>query len=214
MSPLGTLRRALCVVGGLAVPQGATGCNTHDCDSQTVCIDGRGLMKAVDNTDDCKADTGGTPIAGDAGPPYNLQISTNLSASGYEVVWETTSINGPWLDFPGQRTYVIQYPPGLWGHLPTSIEVYVSYDNPPNAMNVESDGGAEAATSADADAEALPHMNFTTASGALAEIENTTPTQLSLLNATCTETFMRMVVRAQVAGPSDASSDGPVPDEQ
>jgi hypothetical protein len=109
---------------------------------------------------------------------------------------------------------VIQYPAGLWGHLPTSIEVYVSYDNPPNAMNVESDGGAEAATSADADAEALPHMNFTTASGALAEIENTTPTQLSLLNATCTETFMRMVVRAQVAGPSDASSDGPVPDEQ
>lgn len=165
------------------------GCNTHQCDSQMVCIDSLGLMKTVNQAEACTPSAGGTPILGDAGP-YNLHVSTNLSASGYELVWETTPLVGPWLDFPGMRTYIIQFPSGLSGHLPTSVDVYVSSDNP------------------DADALDASHANYTTASGSLAEFTNTTETQLSVLNATCARYSMRMVVRAQVNA-LDAGADAP-----
>jgi hypothetical protein len=138
------------------------GCSTHQCDNEIVCIDSLGFMKTVNQADACTTSAGGTPITGDAGP-YNLQVSTNLSASGYEVVWETTPFVGPWLDFPGMRTYIIQFP--------------------------------------------SPHMNFTTASGSLAELMNTTATQLSVLNATCAAYSMRMVVRAQVIAPDAGAAD-------
>jgi hypothetical protein len=164
------------------------GCSTHQCDNEIVCIDSLGFMKTVNQADACTTSAGGTPITGDAGP-YNLQVSTNLSASGYEVVWETTPFVGPWLDFPGMRTYIIQFPSGLSGHLPTSVDVYVSSDNP------------------DANALEAPHMNFTTASGSLAELMNTTATQLSVLNATCAAYSMRMVVRAQVIAPDAGAAD-------
>ena len=188
MRPLGTLAWPPWVAGVLSVLQGATGCNTHQCDSDLVCIDGLGFMRTVSDAGACSPDAGGTPITGDAGA-YNLQVSTNSSASGYELVWETTPIVGPWLDFPGQRTYVIQYPPGLLGHLPTTVETYVSYDNPDSSVDA-------------------PHMNVTMASGSLAELMNTTDTQLSVLNATCQPFSMRMVVRAQV-GSADAGPDAP-----
>ena len=178
---------AAAILAGLA---GGVGCNTHQCDSDMVCVDSLGLMSKVNQADACAPNSGGTPITGDAGP-YNLHVSTNLSASGYELVWETTPIVGPWLDFPGQRTYVIQFPPGLSGHLPTSVDVYVSSDNPSPAAD-NGDAGA------DGNALEAPHLNYTTASGSLAEFTDTTATQLSVLNATCAAYSMRMVVRAQV----------------
>jgi hypothetical protein len=156
------------------------------------------MKTGLSRAEDCPK-AGGTPITGDAGP-YNLHVSTNLSATGYEVVWETTPIVGPWLEVPGQRTYVIQYPPGLSGHLPTSVEVYVPNDNPAGS---DADDGAGSAD--------LPHMNFTTASGSLAELMNTTTTQLSVMNATCAPYSMRLVVRAQVtasdAEPAESGAD-------
>jgi hypothetical protein len=200
MRPLGTLALSIWSIGAPSIVWGAaTGCNTHQCDADISCIDGQGLMKMVSDAAACGPNGGGTPITGSSGP-YNLQVSTNLSATGYELVWETTPIVGPWLDFPGQRTYVVQYPPGLSGHLPTSVEVYVSSDNPDNP-----DGGN---ASADATAAAASHANYTTASGSLAEFTNTTATQLSVLNATCAGYSMRMVVRAQVTA-FDAGPDAP-----
>jgi hypothetical protein len=180
---------AIGAIGAAAILAGGAGCNTHQCDSDMVCIDSLGFMSKVNQAEACAPNSGGTPITGDAGP-YNLHVSTNLSASGYELVWETSSIVGPWLDFPGQRTYVIQFPPGLSGHLPTSVDVYVSSDNPSPRDNGDA--------CADGNALECPHLNYTTASGSLAEFTNTTATQLSVWNATCALYSMRMVVRAQV----------------
>jgi hypothetical protein len=127
---------------------------------------------------------------------------------------------------------VIQYPPPLAGHLPTSIEVYVSQDNPPKVTPAPTDAGTDAdaadadaadadaadadaadADAADADAGTAtvqsPHGNFTIASGSLAEIMNATDTQLSVLNATCAPYSMRMVIRAQVTALGAGAADAP-----
>jgi hypothetical protein len=136
---------------------------------------------------DCTAGARGDAAA----PGYSLDVVQ----SGEELVWSTSPLTGPWLDFPGQRTYVIDLPAGLLGHPPTSIVAWVSSDNPSNA--------------------GVPHMNYTQASGLLAEFPNCSvqppsgdlcghmqlinaSTQLGILNASCADYSLRVEVRAQL----------------
>jgi hypothetical protein len=137
---------------------GAVGCTTHQCDPDIVCIDGNGNSTTVSDAGLCGPATGGTPVA-----HYNLAVQFN----GRAFTWTTTTLSGPWLDFPGNRTYVISLPQqliDLGATLSIPPKVYVSADNP---------------------SDAAPHMNLTVASGALAEFENVMSTQFSVLNATC-----------------------------
>jgi hypothetical protein len=137
---------------------GAVGCTTHQCDPVIVCIDGNGNSTTVSDAGLCGPATGGTPI-----PHYNLAAQFN----GRAFTWTTTTLSGPWLDFPGERTYVISLPQelvALGATLTTVPTAVVSADNP---------------------SDAAPHMNLTNASGALAEFGNVTSTQFSVLNATC-----------------------------
>ncbi len=161
--------------GGL---RAATGCTTHQCDSDMVCIDSTGSMKTISDASECTPIiTGGTKL-----PFYNLDVWNNAGA----LFWETSSLLGPWLDFPGQRTYIINLPPGLAGQRDLAVFPYVSSDN-----------------AADMEAGA-PHMNYTPASGQLTEFTNAgTSLQLSVVNATCVGYGLRLVVSAHATGSDD-----------
>lgn len=162
-----------------------SGCTTHQCDSDLVCIDSTGSMKTIINASDCTpVITGGTKL-----PFYNLSVGDFVSDNGDEqIVWDTSSFLGPWLDFPGQRTYIIQYPPGFAGHVPTGVWPWVSSDN---------DAGVD-----------VSHSNWTPASGQLFEVTNTESTQLTVLNATCVDYGLRIEFQADLpkASAGDASS--------
>jgi hypothetical protein len=76
---------ALGVAAALSVPAATTGCTTHQCDSDFVNID----------------QSTGTLI-GDV---------TVLDPQTGAAVWESSPIDGTWIDFPGQRTYFVALPP-------------------------------------------------------------------------------------------------------
>jgi hypothetical protein len=121
-------------LGALGAPIGALrasataglGCQTHACDASFVCIDTSGLMKFVSQASDCTPSTlGDMPI-----PGYN----TTVDVSGSTRTWTSSSTNGPWLNFPGNRTYIINLPAPIAGHsFLAPPAVWVSADNPGDA---------------------------------------------------------------------------------
>jgi hypothetical protein len=162
---------------------GAVGCTTHQCDPEIVCIDGNGNSTTVTDAGLCGSTTGGTPVA-----HYNLAVQLN----GRAFTWTTTTLSGPWLDFPGNRTYVISLPQEL-------IDLGATLSTVPTAL-----------VSADNPSDAAPHMNLTNASGSLAEFENVTSTQFSVLNATCAGYSLLIEVSGTLDGfgPDGFGADG------
>jgi hypothetical protein len=172
------------VLGGVEASFTA-GCQTHLCDLTFVCIDVTGLEKIVDNPSDCTPGVGGTlahPRPGWAPIPgggYNTIVHVN----GNTLTWTTSSVDGRWLDFPGNREYIINFPPPL-GTTPIL---------PPLPF-----------VSAEAPAEASD--NFIAGPAYLAEMSNTDQ-QLTVLNASCAEYSLLIEVQADLpaeAGASDA----------
>jgi hypothetical protein len=152
-----------------------------------VCIDSTGSMKTIRDASECTPIiTGGTKL-----PFYNLDVQD----FGGELVWTTSSLLGTWLDFPGQRTYVIQFPPGLAGHVPLALPL----------ASVSSDNTTDMAPDAS-------HLNATLGSGQLAEITNVSATQLSILNDTCVDygLFIRVDAIASPMGTATLPSDAAV----
>jgi hypothetical protein len=156
------------------------GCQTHECDPDFICIDGSG--SGVDCTAEGGVLAGQTPIAISG---YTTSVTTIATVGGgAELVWDTSSLDGPWLDYPANQTYIINFPPGLAGHLPTSVpQALVSADNP---------------------GDASPHQNFIDGPGYLVEFSNVTPYQMTVHNPTCAHYSLRLEVRADVS--SDAES--------
>jgi hypothetical protein len=122
----------------------------------------------------------------DTGP--NITVPTDMSSihvDGDQVVWESAPLAGPWGDFLGQRIYVFPFPMPFQ---PTDVVPTVSIDRDP----------AE---------------NFTVAAGQLAELSHLTTDGVTVLNATCQEYFLRVVVRGTLlpahgaAQASDSSID-------
>jgi hypothetical protein len=167
----------------LGVAAGSLGCQTHQCDPDFACIDGSGLMKFVSQASDCTPETqGDTPIAG-----YN----TTVSVSGGTVTWDTSPLSGPWLNYPGNRTYILNFPEALsqalaGGTSQANVSACISADNPGDA--------------------GVPHMNFICGAGYVAEFSNVTSNQLTVLNASCAGYSLRIEVQAQLA--SDAGTVG------
>jgi hypothetical protein len=155
----------------------AAGCQNHNCDPAFVCIDPNGLRTFVDQAADCTPTTqGDTPIPG---------YTTDVSVNGNVVTWATSAFDGPWLDYPGQRTYIINFPKGFAGYPLTSPpQVQIAIDNP--------DAGE-------------PHQ-FITGVAYLAEFSNDSPQQITVLNPSCAGYFLRVEFQAEI--PSDAGSDG------
>jgi hypothetical protein len=164
----------------MGAPATLVGCQTHDCDPEFICIDGSG------SGIDCTAEGGvvagqvATPIAG-----YTTSVtSIPTLGGGTELVWDTSSLDGPWLDYPGNQTYIINFPPGLAGHLPTA---------PPDPL-----------VSADNPGDASPHQNFIAGPAYLVEFTNVTPYQMTVHNPTCAHYSLRIEIRADVP-PDEAS---------
>jgi hypothetical protein len=74
------------VGGGIVVSSATMGCTTHQCDSDYVNL-----------------------YPADAAKIAHDEVQT--SSTGF-AVWESSPVNGPWLDFPGMRTYFFDLPNG------------------------------------------------------------------------------------------------------
>jgi hypothetical protein len=96
------------------------GCTTHQCDPSTVALPA----------------------------PGQCPLGTITRYQDGEILWQSSPSEGPWLDFRGQRTYVLTYPQPFAS--PPMITCYVSADvnNPPSG-SVEC-GGLLAQFSTDA----------------------------------------------------------------
>jgi hypothetical protein len=112
--------------------------------------------------------------------------NTNVDVNGNTLTWMTSSVTGPWLNFPGNRTYIINYPPPL-GATPTLLP--------------------QACVSAELPAEASD--NFICGAAYLAEFKIVTNQQLIVNNASCAQYSLLIEVQADLpeeAGVSDASA--------
>jgi len=119
-----------------------------------------------------QCDTGYIFIGEDAGTVYQT--------SATEIRWESAPFAGPWLEYPGNHTVVVKFPPALAAYRLVDVSAYVSLDPDPRS--------------------------FTGAFGQLAEFSDASTTGLSVLNATCQNYFLRLEVRAS---PSEADGGPP-----
>jgi hypothetical protein len=160
--PLGLVVAA--VAGGASSVPTVSGCTTHQCD--TTCVQ-----------------YGGTPaapcVAGATDDQGNALTVGDVFRDGDDYVWESSPMTGPWLDYPGERTYVFYWPPPMQGIVPYDIQAYV-------------------ATDADAQAGGVGWINAT---GGLAEMSQVNGVGVTILNATCAEYFVRVVARARATTP-------------
>ncbi len=100
--------------------------------------------------------------------------------------WESTPIDGPWLDFRAQRVYVFDLHDLGVDRLPEIVTPYVSAQKDPLH-----EGG-----------------NFTVAAGNLTEISGAERGKVTLKNDTCADYFLRVVVQATPRAPAgDAGRD-------
>lgn len=158
----------------------ALGCQTHDCDPNFVCISPMGMGVECNYEGGVLAGQPPVTIAG-----YTTSVTDIPTVGGgTEIVWDTSSLDGPWLDYPANQTYIIDFPPGLAGHLPTLTAVSVSADNPEEA-------GAS-------------HSNFINGGDYLVEFLNLTAYQAIVHNPSCAHYSLRLEFRADVP-PSEAS---------
>jgi hypothetical protein len=84
--------------------------------------------------------------------------------------YETNALDEPWLNYPGEQSYLIQYPD--FGRPPLTVIPYVAID--PNAN--------------------APNEQWTVASGNLTEISIASSTQVFVHNDTCAGYYLRVVV--------------------
>jgi hypothetical protein len=151
-----------------------------------VCIDVTGLAKFVDNPSECTPGVGGTlanPAPGWA-PVAGGGYNTNVNVNGNTLTWMTSSVTGTWLNFPGNRTYIINFPPPF-GATPTLLPV--------------------ACVSAEVPAEASD--NFICGAAYLAEFTGWTNQQLIVNNASCAQYSLLIEVQADL--PTDGGVIGP-----
>jgi hypothetical protein len=172
--PRGAARR-LAWVGGAVVAAGAaavalhaeSGCATHQCDADTVsmgtplaCTDG-GVM------DRCEGGNG----------------FGNAYLNGREIVWESSGQDMGWLDYHGQRTFVLDWSEAVSCQLGidpcTLTKDYVVTDWEAYVSAVE--GGY--------------NDNSVPAAGQLAEMTCLSSTNMCIMNATCERYYLRVVVR-------------------
>jgi hypothetical protein len=133
---------ALCVAIAITavVP---IGCTTHQCDPSCLVLGGS-------NGPNC-------PVS-DAG-------NSTSHVEGEQLVWESNAQDGPWLHFPGQRTYVITYPQPFACRPPeVSYQIATDVDHPQNGYV---NGGAYLAQLSDASINGIVVTNPSCAGGKL-----------------------------------------------
>ncbi len=91
-----------------------------------------------------------------------------------EDTWESSPLDGKWLPYPHQRTWVLFYGAYMKGRTPSSVEVFLSADERPNQAG----------------------SNFTQGGGDVVKMYNVTSDSMGLVNGTCADYFVRVVVKA------------------
>jgi hypothetical protein len=180
------------VAAGVAVfaLRAESGCATHQCDPDRVSM--------------------GTPVAcTDSGVMDRCEGGSGYGTAylnGREIVWESSGQDTYWLHYPGQRTFVLD-----WSE---AVSCQLGID--PCILTND-----YVVTDWEAYVSALPqnfNENSVSAAGQLAELTCLSSTNMCIMNATCAEYYLRVVVRlgpnlnagmeageASDAGLSDAS---------
>jgi hypothetical protein len=100
--------------------------------------------------------------------------------------YESSSWDGPWLDFPGGRRYVLAH---HLGRVPSSVTTYLSFKEYPGPFG---------------DADAQPG-NVSQGAGNASLIELVDAQNIMVRNDTCSDYHLRVVAQAPVVG--DAGTD-------
>lgn len=104
-----------------------------------------------------------------------------------ENTWQSNSVDEPWLPFPRQRYYSFDLR-ALGGRIPHLPLPYVSPSPTP----------------------AKDGMDFVVGSGNLAKLLHVGPNRIDVLNDTCSDFYLRLIVEAQPfppAAPADGGAD-------
>jgi hypothetical protein len=157
--------RGALVLVAVALLSSTASCTTHQCDPTTIDLGGDG------------------------------QPTPGWTVADGELVWQSSPVFGPWLPFPGGRTYAVTLPPlpslpsNEWADLEAAL---------PSPYVALVQGTADAAPA-----------NLTPATGELAQIANAAPLSFSVVNPTCAQYYLWVEVRVPVIVASDggASSD-------
>ncbi len=112
--------------------------------------------------DDCDRDGGRT-----------IRFSGGISQNG---VYQSSSVWGPWLEFPGGRRYSLEH---HLGRAPQRVTTYLSFSALPFDGGDE-DGGA----------------NFTPGAGDATLVERMDQQSIIVRNGTCSDFFLRVVAEA------------------
>lgn len=154
------------VVGAASMPA-STGCTTHQCDA------------------DCVSLGGPSPDGwGCAEDPATYGNFGNLAQPDAKtMVWETSSAaTGTGIDFPGQRKYVVWWPPAMKAFIDSSPAGWVVQIDP-YVSTTPTDPG---------------YPTSVNAAGELAEFGGIADTGFQIVNPTCTEYYLRIVVTVTV----------------
>jgi hypothetical protein len=158
------------VIAASAAVPAATGCTTHQCDTDCVWVGA---------TAPANCSQGYAPDA-------NL-----FHVGSDEVVWESSPVQGTWIDFPGGRTYTFIWPTEILDDLGAGWEVQY----PVVSVSTQADNGSTAG--------AVSSM----AAGQLAEITSLSNYGFGVGNASCAEYYIRVEVHVVRDGAGAASPD-------
>jgi hypothetical protein len=161
------------VIAGSAAVPAATGCTTHQCDQS--CIQFGEFGGALNAN--CAA---GNPDS--AGNPRPIGA---VSQKDGDLVWESSSMSGPWLDFPGGRTYIFFWPPAFAGLTPYELHAYVS----------TSQNGADS--------------QFVVDPGYVSTFSGANGLGVTVFNGACAEYFLRVEARASPPSVTMFGGQGP-----
>ena len=105
-------------------------------------------------------------------------VDGKITTSGSTRTYESTPWDGEWLDFPGNRRFLLEH--GL--HIPpqfTSVQMYIAFNSNP----IPTDGDA---------GDVAP------ATGDVAVVEKMTDTQLQIYNDTCSEQYIYVRIKGDI----------------
>ncbi|HXN34370.1 MAG TPA: hypothetical protein VN894_21055 [Polyangiaceae bacterium] len=149
----------------------ATGCYTHQCDPSSFVVT-VGPASACEGGVFCDGPDAGSLVIAE---PDGSGVMP-LGADG-QIRWQSTPFDGPWLEFPGQRTYTINFPQPFAS--PPEIALYLAADP--------------------ADAEA----NFVVGGGNLAQLSALTSASVQVFNPSCARYGLRVVATGLAATAAD-----------
>ena len=164
----------IATAGAAAVPA-TEGCQTHQCDADCV---SRGWIRDVNYC--AEGDTRPTSF----GQAY---------WSGSEIVWDSVGPDGIWLDYPGERTYWLNW----WQSVHDQLGGFDLNTLPPGALTeyqayVATDEFGQ--NSVEASGQLAEFGRFAVTEGSTVW----TNTGIAVLNASCAEYFLRVVIRLHV----------------